>query len=257
MCVSGERYRRYGGNTTCFHAEVETRHHLVIDAGTGIRSLQQRLTGDGPRRLTLFLTHYHWDHIQGLPTLSALADPATTIDLYGAPFEGRTSREVLLGVMHPPWWPMSIGEVRATLRFHALDGPVSVGEVTVSHASLSHPQGVVGYRLEGRRSVVIATDHESGDAAADGRLRDLARDASVLVHDAQYTPEEHRRSYRGWGHSDWEGAVGVARDAGVGRLILTSHDPDRSDEQIDSIRGLARGRFPKTDAAFEGMRIPI
>ena len=257
MSVSGARYRRYGGNTTCFYSEVEERHHLVVDAGTGIRSLQRGLDADGPNRFTMFLTHYHWDHIQGLLVFMPLFDPTSTIDLYAASFEGRSPREILLGVMQQPWWPISIADVQATVRFHTLDGPVRVGDVTVSNAPLFHPQGVIGYRLEARRSVVIATDHESGDAAADGRLRDLARGADVLLHDSQYTPAEHRATRRGWGHSNWEAAVGVARDAGVGRLVLTSHDPDRSDDQVDAIRGLARGRFPKTDAAFEGMKIPL
>ena len=257
MCVSGEQYRRYGGNTTCFFAEVEPRHHLVVDAGTGIRSLQHDLTGEAPRRFSLFFTHYHWDHLQGLPAFLPLYDPAITIDIHAAAIDGRPPREIIRGVLQPPWWPVSIDEARATLRYHVLDGPVSVGDITVTHAALSHPQGVVGYRLEGRRDVVVATDHESGDTAADGRLRDLARGAAVLIHDAQYTPEERRRSRRGWGHSDWEGATAAARSADVGRLVLTSHDPDRSDDQVDTIRGLARSRFPKTDAAFEGMTIPL
>jgi len=257
MCVSGDQYRRYGGNTTCFYVEAEPRHHLVIDGGTGIRSLHRRFTGEGPRLISVFLTHYHWDHIQGLPTFLPLFNRHTTIDLYGAAVDGRSPGEILDGVMRPPWWPVSIEDAAATVRFHTLEGPVAAGAVTVAHASLSHPQGVVGYRLDAKRSIVIATDHESGHGAADGRLRVLAQGAAVLIHDAQYTPDERRGARRGWGHSDWEGATGMARDAGVRRLVLTSHDPDRSDAQIDAIRGQARTRFPQTDAAFEGMTIPL
>jgi len=257
MCVSGDQHRRYGGNTTCFHTEVEPRHHLVVDAGSGIRTLQRDLTGSGPRRVTLFLTHYHWDHIQGIPTFLPLYDRATTLDIHGPFVEGRSPRSVLEEVLRPPVWPVSLDQAAATVRFHELDGPVHVGRVTVTHAALSHPQGVVGYRLEARQSIVIATDHESGDAEAEANLRKLADGASVLIHDSQYTPDERETIRRGWGHSDWEGATGVARDAGVKRLVLTSHDPDRTDAQIDVIRGLARTRFPKTDAAFEGMTIPL
>jgi ribonuclease BN (tRNA processing enzyme) len=91
----------------------------------------------------------------------------------------------------------------------------------------------------------------------DGRLVEAARGAQVLIHDAQYTPDEYRTMRVGWGHSDWESATAAARDAGVERLILTSHDPDRSDDGIDAIRSAARARFPRTDAAFEGMSIPF
>jgi len=257
MCVSGEQYRRYGGNTTCFHTEVEPGHLLVIDAGTGIRSLQHSITSAGPHRLSLFLTHYHWDHIQGLPMFTPLQYPGVTLDIHGAVIDDRTPREVLARVMGPPWWPVTLAECRATVRYHPLEGPVTVGRVTVSPVALNHPQGVTGFRLDAARSIMIATDHESGEPAADARLRELARGVGVLVHDAQYTPQERRDTRRGWGHSDWEAATAAARDAGARRLVITSHDPDRTDEQIDAIRGMARSRFPKTDAAFEGMTIPL
>jgi phosphoribosyl 1,2-cyclic phosphodiesterase len=230
---------------------------LVIDAGTGIRSLQHSITSAGPHRLSLFLTHYHWDHIQGLPMFTPLQYPGVTLDIHGAVIDDRTPREVLARVMGPPWWPVTLAECRATVRYHPLEGPVTVGRVTVSPVALNHPQGVTGFRLDAARSIMIATDHESGEPAADARLRELARGVGVLVHDAQYTPQERRDTRRGWGHSDWEAATAAARDAGARRLVITSHDPDRTDEQIDAIRGMARSRFPKTDAAFEGMTIPL
>jgi phosphoribosyl 1,2-cyclic phosphodiesterase len=257
MCVSGAAHRRYGGNTTCFYVEVEPRHHLVVDAGTGIRSLQHAIAGPGPHRISLFLTHYHWDHIQGLPTFLPLHEPSVAIDIHGPVVDGRGPREALGAVLDRPWWPISIDEAGATVRYHVIEDPLRLGSITLSHAPLHHPQGVVGYRLDGERAVVIATDHEGGDPEADGRLRVLARGAAVLIHDAQYTPEEVGGPRRGWGHSDWESAATMAHDAGVDRLVLTSHDPDRTDDQIDAIRALARARFPKTDAAFEGMRIPM
>jgi phosphoribosyl 1,2-cyclic phosphodiesterase len=257
MCVSGEDYRRYGGNTTCFHAEVEPRHHLIVDAGTGIRSLQREVGGDGPRLFTLFLTHYHWDHIQGLPTFLPMYDPACTVDIHAMPLGEREPEDILEEVLQQPWWPISIGQAAATIRYHELDGPVDVGGVKVRHAELFHPQGVVGYRLDGEHSVVIATDHEQGDETVEVTIRQLAEGVDTLVHDAQYTPDERRVIRKGWGHSDWEGATAVARDAGAKRLVLTSHDPDRTDEQVDWIRGQARALFPKTDAAYEGMTIPL
>lgn len=256
MCVSGSRYRRFGGNTTCFYAEVEPGHYLVVDAGTGLRSLDDEVPG-APLRFTLLLTHYHWDHIQGLPMFSPLRDPQNRFTIYGPEVDGLAPEEVLAGAIRAPWWPVTVSDATASVEFEALDGPFDVGPVRVRHARLSHPQGVVGYRLDWNRSIVVATDHESGDRSADDRLADLASGADVLIHDAQYTPEEHRATRLGWGHSDWDGAVMAAAEARVGRLVLTSHDPDRGDDEIDVIRSEARAKFARSDAAFEGMTIPF
>jgi ribonuclease BN (tRNA processing enzyme) len=256
MCVSGDAYRRFGGNTTCYHAELEPGHHLVVDAGTGLRRLQHTL-GPPPLRITLLLTHYHWDHIQGMPLFTPLWDRRNRVEVFGATFEGRGVDEILGGAIRSPWWPVTVADCTADLEFGAVEEAFSVGPVGVRTAHLSHPQGVVGFRLEWNRSIVIATDHESGDPQADARLRDLARDADVLIHDAQYTPQEHRDLHAGWGHSDWEGATTMAREANVGRLVLTSHDPDRTDDGVDAIRAEARALFSRTDAAFEGMTIPF
>jgi phosphoribosyl 1,2-cyclic phosphodiesterase len=256
MCVSGEAHRRFGGNTTCFHAEVEPGHYLVIDAGTGMRTLE-RVIGNDRVRISLLLTHYHWDHIQGLPLFRPLYDARNRVDIYGPGFDGQTVGEVLEGAIRSPWWPVTVSSADCRLEFRELADEFRIGPVAVATARLNHPQGVMGIRLRRNRTIVVATDHESGNAEADARLRELADGADVLIHDGQYTPEEHQEGRLGWGHSDWEGATTMAAEAGVGRLVLTSHDPDRSDDGIDAIRAAARARFFRTDAAFEGMTIPF
>lgn len=258
MSVAGDRYRRYGGNTTCFHAEVEPGHHLVIDCGTGLRSLQHDIDDQGPQRFTVLFTHYHWDHIQGLPGFLPLFESGNSVTFCGPRSDGRSVREILATVVRPPWWPVTLDEAAADLTFRDLGDSVMVGRVRVTHAAGNHPQGVEIYRLDGPdRSVVIATDHEAGNEEVDSGLVQLATGADVLIHDAQYTPEELSTIRKGWGHSSFESAVAAAQASGVGRLILASHDPDRSDEDVDRLRGMARTGFPNTDAAYEGMTIPL
>ncbi len=258
MSVAGPDFRRYGGHTTCFSVEVSPGHHLVFDCGTGLQNLQKRLPSGEPQEFTVFLTHYHWDHIQGLPVFLPLFDARNRVRLYGPAFEDRTPQEALDSVMCRPWWPVSLAEASADVEVMALpEAPLEVGGVKISHTRLSHPDGVTGYRIDADKSVVIATDHEAGEPGADARLRELAAGADILIHDGQYTPEEAQGARKGWGHSDWEGATSAAVDAGVGRLMLTSHDPDRTDDGIEDIRQAARTRFPMTDAVHEGMTIPF
>jgi ribonuclease BN (tRNA processing enzyme) len=162
-------------------------------------------------------------------------------------------------VFAEPWFPVQLDDVPAHLEFVVLDGtPFWLGPVLVNLARLHHPQGVTAFRLtHGRRSLVIATDHEAGRTEMDSRLVEFAMGADVLIHDAQFTPEEHETLYDGWGHSTWKDAVRIASAADVERLVLTSHDPFRTDDEIDEIVALARHEFRNVEAAHEGLAIPM
>ncbi|MFA7250139.1 MAG: MBL fold metallo-hydrolase [Dehalococcoidia bacterium] len=258
--VSGPAFARHGGYTTCFEVVMEDGHHLVIDAGSGLLRVQAALAEAGttqPFQGTIFFTHFHWDHIQGLPFFAPVYASTSAIRLIGAPPAGHTVRSALADAIRPPWFPVPLAQAAASLSFEALPGQsVRVGDVEVTSVPLNHPGGVSGFRIaRGDHSLVIATDVEAGDPASDAALRTLAEGASVLIHDAQYTPGEWATTRRGWGHSTWEHATAVAAEAHVDRLLLTSHDPDRTDEGIDEIVRAARQRFPATEAAFEGQII--
>jgi phosphoribosyl 1,2-cyclic phosphodiesterase len=252
--VDGAAFRRYGGSTSCFSLET-AQGLLVVDAGTGIAALGDALS----RRpalppITILLTHLHLDHIIGIPSFRPLfrkeasvtfmADPACAGDWQGA----------LTTVAGKPFWPVELLNFGAAIRFEDLpEGPLSRYGVRVTRRQARHPQGCLSYRLEADgRAIVIATDREHGDAGLDAGARELCQGADVLIHDAQYTPEEYA-GRRGWGHSTWEHGARLAVESRVKRLILVSHDPGRSDEEVDRIVAQARAVFPQTIAGAEGM----
>ena len=258
--VGGQGTARYGGHTICISVDDGEGRVLVLDLGTGLRNLQANL----PKRaggydFDVFLTHYHWDHLQGLPFFVPIYDAANRFTFHGFGWEQMGVEELIAGTFQPPWFPVSLSDTAAEKRYVALDGdPIHVGDLVVSWTRLKHPQGVTAYRIDGpNTSVVVATDHEAGDPEFDEALYDLGRGCDVLIHDAQYTDGEYELHYEGWGHSTWTHAVEAARETGAGRLVLISHDPSHGDDEVDAIVQEARTAFESVDAAFEGMAISL
>ena len=250
--------QRYGGNTTCFAMPLEADRVLIIDAGTGL-AFADDLWLQRPSTYDVLITHYHLDHLLGLQSFRPFFDPANSFTFFGMAPERGTIEEAIGGVFASPWFPVQLPDIACGRRYVELDGsPFTVADVTVATTPLQHPQGVVAYRLQrGDRSVVIATDHEADRGPMDDALIELSRNADVLIHDAQYTPDELESLYDGWGHSTWRDAVRVAREAGVSQLVLTSHDPYRPDSGIDAIVAAARREFPHVIGAYEGLSIPL
>jgi phosphoribosyl 1,2-cyclic phosphodiesterase len=256
--VAGEHTDRYGGRTTCFGLDVSSESTVIFDCGTGM-AFAPELLSMAPVHYHIFITHYHYDHLQGLQFFRPLYEPQHQFTFYGHRVDSMSLAEAIGGVFRPPWFPVSLDDTLADKNFVELDGePHFIDGVEIRSTSLRHPQGVSAFRVDHEgKSIVIATDHEAGDEEFDQRLVDFASGATTLIHDAQYTPEEYEDQFVGWGHSTWKGAVATATAAGVDRLVLTSHHPFRSDGDIDAILGEARIEFPRTDAAYEGMQIPI
>ena len=251
MPVSGDAFARYGGSTSSFTVTAGEMV-LLVDCGTAL----VKAADFDMRHWQVFMTHYHFDHLQGLQFFRPFYEEGNSFTFYGHHPEGMSLQEAIATNFKPPFFPVAVEETQSTKQYVELDeGPLTVGGVDISHARLHHPQGVVGYRFshEGS-SIVLASDHEAGDLASDAALKRLAQGADVLIHDAQYTPEDYK-PHRGWGHSTWEDAVTMAEQAGVNSLVLTSHDPWRTDDQIDAIVERARARFPDVVAAHEGLVI--
>ncbi len=251
-----------GGNTSSVEVTCgQTR--ILLDAGTGIRSLGDSLMKDGATDATLLLSHHHWDHIQGLPFFVPLYLPDSKLKIVGAALDGTSLEGTLRAQMRSPNFPVRFDELgsRPELVEVASGARFRVGEAIVTTAKLNHPGGVMAYRIEHRgRSVVYATDTEHF-ACVDPALEQLADGADVLIYDSQYTPEEYRGdmgpSKVGWGHSTFAAAARAADSARVGNLVLFHHDPKRSDTEVNEIEDRARKLFVSTVAAREGAVIEL
>lgn len=253
---------RYGGNTSCLAVELDAGEYVVLDCGSGLRLLGNELAAksiESGRRFHVFFTHYHFDHVEGLPLFHPLYDPSSTITFYGFEPQGQSLREVLESLIRPPYFPVTLSGVPSKLAYVAEDGHArQIGDLTVRSLPLNHPDGCLSYRLErGRRRIVYATDHEHGDAATDRALIEFARDASCLIYDATYLRAEYEELRKGWGHSTWYAAVQTAIAAKVETLVLFHHHPEHSDDELDHLLDIARAEFPSTVIAHEELSLPL
>ncbi len=242
MPVGTGEFARHGGDTTCYSLHHDDSSLIaVIDAGTGLRLLYPRLS-TARDTVPFLITHYHWDHIQGLSMCAPMwrSDIALRIIGPGDP-------ESAIGqAISPPWFPVPIVDVDVS--FEPSQDSFQLGDVSVASFPLFHPQGGLGYRFDWNgQSIVVATDHEAG-TDADAILVEMSAGAGILVHDTQYLPSEIEAK-QGWGHSTWEQAAKNAAQADVGHLLFASHDPSRTDDDVDDMVALAADRFPVTSAA--------
>jgi phosphoribosyl 1,2-cyclic phosphodiesterase/CheY-like chemotaxis protein len=266
---------RYGGNTSCVEVRTASGVLILLDCGTGAHALGQALLAepDGPRRGHVFISHTHWDHIQGLPFLAPLFVSDYEWDIYGPRGLGPSIRETLEGQMQYTYFPITIEQFAAKVRYHDLvEGSFAIDDVRITAHYMNHPALTLGYRVEADgASVVYATDHEPhSPALARGErpphtpdechYADFVARADLLIHDGQYTLPEYEQ-HRGWGHSPVEFAVDLAAAGQVRKLALFHHDPLRDDAGVDGIVEQARARAAGTGVevfgAAEGMVIEL
>ncbi len=265
IATSGAEFQKFGGNTTCVEVE-HAGHRLILDAGTGLRSLGQKMITEArvlgkPISATFFFSHLHWDHIQGFPFFMPAFMPDTHLELFGPRDEdGTTLENVLAKQMQPPTFPVPLSAMASSKKFETIadGGGKEIGPFTVKTRALCHPQGSLGYRVEaGGRVFCFATDTEHpNDGTVDEALLSLAEDADLFAYDAQYTDAEYATK-KGWGHSTYEAAVQVARAAGAKQLLLTHHDPTHGDDFIEAIEREAQALFPASACAREGMVVEL
>ena len=260
---------KYGGNTSCVHIELENGNDLILDAGTGIRLLGQKLaTKSTPANV--LLSHSHWDHVQGYPFFEPIYQPDRIINVYVHVESGRKLLSTLLKQMDGTHFPVKLDDLPSIHipKFKGIESELYEREgIKVVKQALNHPGGGIAYRVdENGVTCAYVTDNELDPPYALSTNYDewvnYLHGVDVLIHDAQYTEDDMPHKH-GWGHSLISQVRQLATDAEVGTLVMFHHDPDRSDAELDEVqieneKYLKSHRAPtRSVCAAEGMRIQL
>jgi phosphoribosyl 1,2-cyclic phosphodiesterase len=238
--VSGKEYLKYGGNTTCLEIRTKDDEVIVVDAGSGIRTLGHRLISENRFQYTMIFTHAHWDHIMGFPFFQPIYSTKTRITMYGCPFAQASVKQMISKIMAPPNFPVRFEDIRADIVYHeACEESFAIKSMLIAPIPLSHPNQGVGYRFtEEGKSFVFLTDNELAFKHPGGAdfqdYRAFSAGADLLVHDAEFTEEEYKKT-KTWGHSAYRDALRLALEARVRKFGLFHHNQERSDEGVDEI----------------------
>ncbi|MEP0857041.1 MBL fold metallo-hydrolase [Trichocoleus sp. DQ-U1] len=255
---------RYGGNTSCIEMQIGGKR-LIFDGGTGLRLLSKDLINQQQSvEAYMFFTHYHWDHIQGVPFFKPAFMEGNCFHIYGAvpPDADSMKQHFCDRVMHSNS-PVPLQGMEADLKFYELicGDTFQVDDITIETGPLNHPNGAMGYRVTWQgHTVFYCTDTEHLPDRPDENVLHLAREADVLIYDAMYTDEEYNNPKSpkvGWGHSTWQEGVKVAQAAGVKRLAIFHHEPNHSDDFLDQIETQVQEVSPGSFLAREGLIVQV
>lgn len=283
IAVPGPGTNHFGGNTSCVELTTDAGDLLILDCGTGARQLAAMLMAQGRNAINanILLGHTHWDHIQGFPFFTPAFIKGNTVAIYGPEGSRGSLHEVLAGQMEFTYFPVDLTQLPAAITYHDLtEGIHTIGGVRVATQYLNHPAMTVGYRVEADGAVIVyLVDHEpfsdelwrAGSVPGhidsmlhegDRRHAKFMADADLVIHDAQYTPEEYPAK-KTWGHSTYDYVVQVAAAAGVKRIALTHHDPGHDDAFVTKIERSARAVASRLGigldvfCAYEGCEITL
>ncbi|MBM4166091.1 MAG: MBL fold metallo-hydrolase [Ignavibacteria bacterium] len=265
---------RYGGNTPCIEIRLDDNSLIILDAGTGIRMLGDKLLAEGnPINAALLITHQHWDHIQGLPFFKPAFIGGNKFMVIGSSVRGISLKRALSNQTKRMYFPVRLKEMEATFTFRSVkEEQFEVFGATVNTIYVNHPVFALGYRIHHRGcSVVYISDNEPVDSQTiaqmsskrsiiqsyinhgndlNQKLYDFCRGADLLIHDSFFTPDEYVQ-HIGWGHSHYLFTLQVAREAKVKHCVFFHHHPERKDEEIDDMVQICKREIERTNIAME------
>ncbi len=232
---------KYGGNTTCVELLLNDGTLILFDAGTGIRNFGTKyLKRFTKYHINLFLTHSHWDHIQGFPFFTPAYNENVKIDIYGCPPTYNKLQDILTNQMESRYFPVNFSTLKSKIEFKPInDGSHPIGSATFSFIQNNHPGTAYGFKVEeDGKQIIFITDNEltppKSKSTEWSEFVSFCHQADILVHDAQYLQHELDVN-SGFGHSSYEQAVKLGLEAGVSHLIFFHHNPGRTDDEIDEI----------------------
>lgn len=253
-------YMSYGGNTTCFQIfSPDVEGMLVIDCGTGFRNLGNQLQiSCNPVKGQIFITHPHWDHLQGFPFFKPFYSSKNKFDVFIPPQNNMRCKDILQGHMSSTFFPVSMDMLEADINCETfIEKSKDFGPFQVEYIWARHTVDTAIFKFHfGDKVIIFAPDNEIpiSNSAQDiefiKTFSDFVRNADILVHDAQFTPEQHKLRV-GWGHSNWDSVLDLTKDLNIKKVFLTHHDPDHNDSLLDEINIDVKNRFGKHFEALD------
>ena len=263
--VPGENTLRYGGNTPCIEIDINNQL-LIFDAGTGICNLGNKLISkNGPINGHLFISHTHWDHIQGFPFFTPAFVKGNRFKLYGQGKMNLTFARLMQGQMEHPHFPVLIDQMGAIIELYEIDTNQTIRineDINVKTTHTNHPNGCLAYRIEANgKSCCYVTDTEHY-SIIDPNLLTFVQNTDLLIYDTNFTDDEYSGkvgypSKTGWGHSTWQEGIKLADAASVKQLCLFHHATHRTDSELDIIAAETAEKFPNSFAAKEGLTVNL
>jgi len=249
--VSGPQFAKYGGDTPCVEIRTKNNEVIIIDTGTGVRELGNRLIAENKKRIHIIFTHAHWDHIIGFPFFKPLYEPDTRVVIAGCSDSQTAIKKIISDVMEPPYFPVKFSELKSSMHFAGTCQEfILIDSIKIVPINLNHPNYAIGYKfIEDDKTFVYLTDNEIGFTEPGSRelvfrhpggmdyreYVEFSRGADLLVHDAEFTHDEYHRNRFSWGHSCAREVIDLAIDAGVKHMGLFHLNQDRSDGEVDAM----------------------
>ena len=250
----------FGGDTSCVEIRTSDNNLVILDMGTGLKRLGEKIISDTsyPKKINIILSHYHLDHLLGFLMFAPLFSPEYTINIYSRESHGKNCKDVLNSLLKPEIWPVNLDMISAKISFLNIDATdFDIKNIKVSTCLHPHPNSAFSISLKlFNKKITYITDCEHPKDHLNKNVIEFASDSDILIHDAQYTPEDQIK-HIGWGHSSWQNAVDVAIQSNTKKLILFHHSPDYNDDELRDIEKKSKLSFKNVIAAKQDLEIDL